>query len=89
MRYRRVLERDFPWLVAVESDGSVTGMMCKLRKRHKTNNQSTVWSSTPCTYFCDSLGCHKKCSQHLEAVKLETHHLAAERSGGIRQAFQA
>jgi hypothetical protein len=72
--YRRSWENDFPWLVAVESDGSVTGMMCNLCKRHNTRNkynQSTVWSSTPCTYFRkDSLGRHEK-------------------SGGIRQAFQA
>ena len=27
--------------------------------------------------------------QHLEAVELETHRLAAERSGGVHQAFQA
>ena len=37
----------------------------------------------------DSLGRHEKSSQHIEAVKLETHRLTAERSGGIRQAFQA
>ena len=37
----------------------------------------------------DSVGCHAKSTQHLEAVKLEIHRLAAERSGGIRQAFQA
>ena len=28
--YRRAWERQFPWLVAVENDGSVTGMMCSL-----------------------------------------------------------
>ena len=35
--YRRVWERYFPWLVAVEGDRSVTGMMWNLCKRHKTN----------------------------------------------------
>ena len=93
MGYRRSWEKEFSWLVAVESDGTVTGMMCTLCKRHKTKNrynQSTVWSSTPCTYFRkDSVGRHAKSAQHLEAVELETHRLAAERSGGIRQAFQA
>ena len=84
--------RKFTWLVAMESDGTITGMMCTLCKRHKTKNkyhQSTVWSSTPCTYFRkDSVGRHAKSAQHLEAVKLETHRLAAEKSGGICQAFQ-
>ena len=91
--YRRAWEKEFPWLVAVESGGTVTGMMCSVCKRHKTRNkynQSTVWSSTPCTYFRkDSVGRHAKSAQHLEAVELETHRLAAGRSGGIRQAFQA
>ena len=62
MGYRRSWEKEFSWLVAVESDGTVTGMMCTLCKRHKTKNrynQSTVWSSTPCTYFRkDSVGRH-------------------------------
>ena len=39
--YKRVWERDFPWLVDVESDGSVTGMMCNLCERHKTKTNIT------------------------------------------------
>ena len=62
MGYRRVWERDFPWLVAVESDGSVTDMMCNLCKRHKTKNKYNQ-STVSCTYFRkDSLGRHEKSS---------------------------
>ena len=47
--YQRSWE-DFPWLMAVESDSKVTGMLCNLCKRHNTKNkydQSTVLSTTP------------------------------------------
>ena len=91
--YRRAWENEFSWLVAVESDGNVTGMLCTLCKKHKTKNKynhSTVWNSTPCTYFRkDTVRRHAKSVQHLDAVELETHRLAAERDGGIRQAFQS
>ena len=86
-------ETEFPWLVAVESEGKVSGMICSICKRHKsknTYNQSTVWSLTPCTCLCkDSIRRHAKSAQHLGAVGMESHQVAAERDGGILQAFQS
>ena len=91
--YRRAWESEFLWLVAVENDGSVTGMMCTLCKKYKTKskyNQSTVWSSTPRTYFRkDAVRRHARSDQHQGAVEQETHRLAAEKDGGIRQLFQS
>jgi hypothetical protein len=91
--YRQAWESDFPWLIPVESDGQVTGMLCTLYQRYKTKNkynQSPVWSSTPCISFRkDVLGRHAKSDQHKSAVELESHRVAAERDGGIAQAFQS
>ena len=90
--YQQSWEKEYPWLMAVESGGEVTGMLCSLCKRHKTKNkqnQSSVWGSTPCTCLRkDSVRHHAKSAQHLGAVELETHRVAAERDGGIAQAFQ-
>ena len=90
--YQQSWEKEYPWLMAVESGGEVTGMLCSLCKRHKTKNkqnQSSVWGSTPCTCLRkDSVRRHAKSAQHLGAVELETHRVAAERDGGIAQAFQ-
>ena len=67
-------------------------MLCGLCKRHKTKNkynQSSIWSATPCTCLRkDSVRRHAKSTQHLGAVELETHRVAAEMDGGIAQAFQ-
>ena len=91
--YRASWENEFSWLSAVESDGQVTGMLCRLCQRHKTKNkfnQSSVWSSTPCVSFGkDVRRRHAKSDQHNSAVELESHRVAPERDGGILQAFQS
>ena len=62
--YQQSWEKEYPWLMAVESGGEVTGMLCILCKRHKTKNkqnQSSVWGSTPCTCLRkDSVRRHAK-----------------------------
>ena len=83
---------EFSWLIAVETDGQITGMLCSLCKKHHTKNkynQSAVWSSTPCTCVRkDIVRCHAKSAQHAGAVEMEAHHVAAARDGGVAQAFQ-
>ena len=68
-------------------------MLCRLCQRHKTKNkfnQSSVWSSTPCVSSRkDILRRHAENDQHNSAVELESHCVAAERDGGILQAFQS
>ena len=90
--YRQLWESEFTWLIPVETDGLVTGMLCRLCQRHKTKNKynhSPVWSSTPCISFRkDALGRHANSDQHKSALELESHRVAAERDGGIAQAFQ-
>ena len=45
-------EKEFPWLLPLQNDsGIVTAMLCRICKRHKTENKyniSRVWSDTPC-----------------------------------------
>ena len=49
-----------------------------------------MWSSIPCICFRkDVLGRHAKSDQHKSAVELEIYRVAAERDGGIAQAFQS
>ena len=88
--YRPSWENEFPWLSAVESDG----MLCRLCQRHKTKNkfnQSSVWSSIPCTSFRKTSfdAMLKVINITNSAVELECHRVAAERDGGILQAFQS
>ena len=58
-----------------ETDGLVTGMLCRLCQRHKTKNKynhSPVWSSTPCISFRkDALGRHANSDQHKSAVDFD------------------
>ena len=73
--------------MAVESDSEVASMLCSICKGYNTRNkynQSTLWSATPCSCLRkNSLRCHAKSTQHVSAVELEIHRVAAERNGGI------
>lgn len=91
--YKKQWEVEFPWLLSVMSNGSVTGMMCSLCKRHHTKNkcnQSTVWSTNPCICLRkDSIRRHSLSAQHQTAVELEKARLAAQQNGGIQQVLQS
>ena len=51
--YNSEWEEQFMWLLPLTTDsGVVTGMLCRICKRHKMENKynkSRVWSGTPCT----------------------------------------
>ena len=40
--YGQLWENEFTWLIPVETDGLVTGILCRLCQRHKTKNKYTV-----------------------------------------------
>ena len=68
--YRQLWESEFTWLIPVETDGLVTGMLCRLCQRHKTKNKynhSPVWSSTPCisSYMYNHTFLYKSCKFNL------------------------
>ena len=74
--YKIKWEREFPWLLTKKnSTGTVTGMLCRFCKRHKTGNKynkTTVWSETPCVCLRkDSIRRHSQSLQHKEAVEKE------------------
>ena len=93
--YNSEWEKDFPWLHPVHSveTGSVTGMLCRLCKKHKTKNkynQTVMWSETPCVSLRrDCLRRHSLSQQHKSATELEVYREDSERTGGIEQAFQS
>lgn len=88
-------ETEFPWLQPVRDidSGVVTGMLCRLCKKHETKskyNQSVVWSATPCVCLRrDSLRRHSSSQQHKTATELELSREDSQRTGGIEQAFQS
>ena len=64
----------FPGQLCKKKDtGIVTGMVCKICKRHKTENKynkSKVWSETPCVCIRkDSVRRHSQTMQHKDGVK--------------------
>ena len=92
--YNSEWERDYSWLQVVRNaEGTVTGMLCTLCKRHNTKNkynQKAIWNETPCVCLRrDSLRRHSLSQQHKDAVDLEKHKKETQRSGGIRQAFKS
>ena len=91
--YNSKWEEEFPWLLTVKNDsGVVTGMLCRICKRHKTEskyNKSTVWSETPCTCIRkDSVRRHSQTLQHKDGVEKELAREQSSRDGGLPQAFQ-
>ena len=91
--YKPAWEAEYPWLVPDFSDGKVSGMLCSVCKRHSTKNKynkTTAWSESPCICLRkDSVRRHASSVQHSNAVELEKVRVAAEREGGIPQAFEA
>ena len=81
-------------VIAFKNDsGIVTGMLCRICKRHKTENKynkSRVWSDTPCICIRkESVRRHSQSLQHKDGVEKE---LAREQSscdGGLQQAFRS
>ena len=66
--------------------GIVTGMLCRLCRRHKTGNKynkTTVWSETSCVCLRkDSVCRHSKSLHHKEAVEKELARERSSRDGG-------
>ena len=67
--YNREWEDEFTWLEVVTNEtGKAVGMLCKLRKKHKTENKynhSKIWSETPCVCMRkDSICRHLKSDAH-------------------------
>ena len=67
-------------------------MLCSLCRRHGTKNKynkSTIWCDTPCISLRkDCVRRHESSIPHQNAVEVEIARLAAERDGGIAQAFE-
>ena len=80
-------------LVPMRSNsGIVTGMLCRICKRHKTENKynkSRVWSGTPCRCIRkDSVRRHSQSLQHKDGIEKELARGQSSHNGGLQQAFQ-
>ena len=71
----------------------VTAMLCRICKRHKTENKynkSRVWSDTPCICIRkDSVRRHSQSLQHKDGFEKELAREQSSRDGGLQQAFQS
>ena len=82
----------YPWLVPVESDGTVVGLQCQWCTTHSSERQrsrSGIWTTSPCTSLRkDCIEHHSNSEVHARSAELELNREQAVRDGGIVMAFQ-
>ena len=82
----------YPWLVPVESDGTVVGLQCQWCTTHSSERQrsrSGIWTTSPCTSLRkDCIERHSNSEVHARSTELGLNREQAVRDGGIVMAFQ-
>ena len=82
----------YPWLVPVESDGTIVGLQCQWCTTHSSERQrsrSGIWTTSPCTSLRkDCIERHSNSEVHARSAELELNREQAVRDGGIVMAFQ-
>ena len=82
----------YPWLVSVESDGTVTGLKCRWCTTHSIERERSrcgTWTTFPCTSLRkDCIECLKRSEVHARSAELELNREQAVRDGGLMMAFQ-
>ena len=89
--YYPALADEYLFLAPVEdNEGKVTGLLCSLCIKHKTDqrNHAGTWTTKPCTCIRkDVIARHSKSAMHREAIEKEMLYRQSSRDGGITRAF--